>query len=198
MAGRELSLLNLFAFAATRRLYRRTMSSLEAPAMRSAADPIASATFSRTISLASRRARFPPAISFNIRSPMTSLASRASIIQDWSSLCFPARRNMVAPLVLSFSAGIHLAIRDVASRVGRLAGRADRHPSAHKSALLHLVPIHFGNQATVLSALGQHAKNSERANPIRLAARRGLRQTPSLASLPICMLTEAGPPRRFA
>ena len=90
------------------------MSSLEAPAMRSAADPIASATFSRTISLASRRARFPPAISFNIRSPMTSLASSASIIQDWSSLCFPGRRNMVAPLVLSFSAGIHLAVRDVA------------------------------------------------------------------------------------
>ena len=47
------------------------------------------------------------------------------------------------------------------SRVGRLAGRADRHPSAHKSALLHLVPIHFGNQADCAVGFGQHAKNSE-------------------------------------
>jgi len=67
--------------------------------MRLAPARIASSTISLTISSASRRARLPPAISFNSRSPMTWLASNASIIQEWSIRCFPNCRNSVVPLV---------------------------------------------------------------------------------------------------
>jgi hypothetical protein len=59
-----LSLLSRFAFAATCCRYRRTISSLEAPAIRRALASKAASIFSLTISLASRRALLPPRISF--------------------------------------------------------------------------------------------------------------------------------------
>lgn len=61
----------------------------------------ASSIFSLTISSVSRRARLPPAISFNIRSPTTWFASNASIIQEWSIRCFLNRRNSEAPTARS-------------------------------------------------------------------------------------------------
>jgi len=78
----ELRLLSRFAFAATCCRYRRTISSLEAPAIRRALASKAASIFSLTISLASRRALLPPRISFIIRSATTPFASTASIIKD--------------------------------------------------------------------------------------------------------------------
>lgn len=80
----EWSLPNRFAFAATRRRYRRTISSPEAPAIRLVPALKASSIFSLTISRASRWAPLPPSISFIIRSPTTRFASIANIIKGWN------------------------------------------------------------------------------------------------------------------
>jgi hypothetical protein len=78
----ELILLKRFAFAATRRRYRRTISSPEAPAIRLAPALKAASIFSLTISSASRWALLPPSISFIIRSTTTRFASTANIIKE--------------------------------------------------------------------------------------------------------------------
>jgi hypothetical protein len=67
----ELSLLNRFAFAATRFRYRWTIFSPEAPAIRLAVASTAASIFSQTIRSASDRAPLPPRISFIIRSATT-------------------------------------------------------------------------------------------------------------------------------
>jgi hypothetical protein len=56
----------------------------EAPAIRRAVASKAASIFSLTISLASRRARLPPRISFIIRSATTPFASTANIIKEWN------------------------------------------------------------------------------------------------------------------
>ena len=78
----ELSLLNRFAFAATRFRYRWTIFSPEAPAIRLAVASTAASIFSRTIRSASDRTQLPPRISFIIRSATTPFASAASIIKE--------------------------------------------------------------------------------------------------------------------
>jgi hypothetical protein len=74
-----LSLLRRFAFDATRRRYRRTMSSPDAPVISFPPASMAAATFSATMSVASRWAPLPPSISFASRNPITRLASTANI-----------------------------------------------------------------------------------------------------------------------
>ena len=54
-----------FAFAATRRRYRRTISSPDAPASKRVPASKAASSFSETFSSASRRACLPPRISFS-------------------------------------------------------------------------------------------------------------------------------------
>lgn len=83
--------LRRFAFAATRRRYRRTISSPEAPASKRVPASKAASTFSVSISSASRRACLPPRISFSIRSPTTWFASTASFIRE-SNTCPPLTR----------------------------------------------------------------------------------------------------------
>jgi len=78
----ELSLLSRFAFTATCRRYRWTISSPEAPAIRRTVASKAACIFSLTISSASRRALLPPRISFIIRSATTPFASTANIIKE--------------------------------------------------------------------------------------------------------------------
>jgi hypothetical protein len=65
------------------------MSSPEAPAIRRAVASKAASIFSLTISLASRRALLPPAISFIIRSATTPFASTANIIKELNIRCPP-------------------------------------------------------------------------------------------------------------
>jgi hypothetical protein len=78
----ELSLLNRFAFAATRFRYPRTIVSPEAPAISRPDASKAASIFSRTIRSASDRALLPPRISFIIRNATTPFASAASIIKE--------------------------------------------------------------------------------------------------------------------
>ena len=89
----ELSLLNRFAFAATRVRYRRTILSIEAPAIKLLVASRAESSFSRTITSASRRALLPPCISFIIRRATTPFASAASIITE-VNICLSARRDL--------------------------------------------------------------------------------------------------------
>ena len=79
-----LAFVSRLAFAATRRRYRRTIASPEAPAMSLAVASKAASIFSRTISSASRWALLPPRMSFIVRRPMTRLDSTASIINEWN------------------------------------------------------------------------------------------------------------------
>ena len=78
----ESSLPSRFAFAATCRRYRWTISSPEAPAIRLAVASKVACIFSLTISSASRRALLPPRISFIIRSAITPFASTANNIKE--------------------------------------------------------------------------------------------------------------------
>jgi len=71
-----------FAFAATRRRYRRTMSLPEAPVISRPPAWMAASIFSLTMSSASRRAFLPPCISFMQRKAMTRFDSSASIIKE--------------------------------------------------------------------------------------------------------------------
>jgi hypothetical protein len=94
----ELSLPSRFAFTATCRRYRWTISSPEAPAIRLAVASKAARIFSLTISSASRRALLPPRISFIIRSATTPFASTASIIKELTirrplHSCLPRRKS---------------------------------------------------------------------------------------------------------
>jgi hypothetical protein len=79
-------LLSRVAFAATRRRYRRTISSAEAPVITLALALIAASIFSPIMSSASRRAVLPPSISFIILSPVTRFASTASIVRELNIL----------------------------------------------------------------------------------------------------------------
>jgi hypothetical protein len=84
----ELSFPSRFELAVTCCRYRRTISSPDAPAIKLAVASQAAAIFSLTISLASRRARLPPRISFIIRSATTPFASTANIIKELNICCF--------------------------------------------------------------------------------------------------------------
>jgi hypothetical protein len=95
----KLSLPSRFAFTATCRRYRWTISSPEAPAIRLAVASKAARIFSLTINSASRRALLPPRISFIIRSATTPFASTANIIKELTILrrplhtCLPRRKS---------------------------------------------------------------------------------------------------------
>ena len=69
----ELSLLNRFAFAATRFRYRWTIFSPEAPAIRLAVASRAASIFSRTIRSASDRAPVPPCTQFHHPQPHNAI-----------------------------------------------------------------------------------------------------------------------------
>jgi hypothetical protein len=97
----ELSLPSRFAFAATCRRYRWTISLPEAPAIRLAVASKAACIFSLTISSASRRALLPPRISFIIRSAITPFASTANNIKELTicPLCIAAYQDERAEMV---------------------------------------------------------------------------------------------------
>ena len=105
-----------FAFAATCRRYRCTMSSPEAPAIRLAVASNAARIFSLTMSSASRRALLPPRISFIIRSAMTVFASAANNIKGLT-----IRR----PCIAAYQAqGAEMVPNSCLSSAGSLAMRA--------------------------------------------------------------------------
>ncbi len=94
----DLSLLRRFAFDATRRRYKRTMSSPDAPTISLPPVSMAASIFSVTMSCASRRALLPPSISFAIRSPITRFASTASITASNVRRLLPNRFFMHRPV----------------------------------------------------------------------------------------------------
>ena len=94
-----MSLLKRFAFDATRRRYRRTISSADAPVISFPPASMAAAIFSVIMSLASRRALLPPSISFASRNPITRFASTASINASNVRRLFP-NRFMTPPVSL--------------------------------------------------------------------------------------------------
>jgi hypothetical protein len=116
----ELSLPSRFAFAATCRRYRWTISLPEAPAIRLAVASKAACIFSLTISSASRRALLPPRISFIIRSAITPFASTANNIKELTicPLCIAAYQDERAEMVPDTSFERRRAEQSVAVQCG--------------------------------------------------------------------------------
>ena len=101
--GTDVSPPSRFAFPATCCLYRLTISSADAPAIRLAVASKAACIFSLIMSSASRRAFLSPRASFINRNATTPFASNANIIQEVNiPLSFSGRcQDTVARLQLA-------------------------------------------------------------------------------------------------